>query len=260
MQRMEEPDRHALNSAISLLRGSKRPAVLCGAGISAESGIPTFRDKDGLWEGRRPEEVATPQAFHRDPRDVWNFYRWRVRSLAGVSPNPGHYALATLEERSEQFWLITQNVDGLHKLAGSRNIIEIHGTIREARCRSCSFRCDIQNVIDDELPTCPECHDLTRPAVVWFGEMLPTDALTRAQEGITQCDLMLVVGTSGVVEPAASFAHWAKDHGARVIEINVQATPISEIADVSVFGKSGKVLPKLVEKARYSVDDEHRNK
>jgi NAD-dependent deacetylase len=243
---MNTIDRHALKTAISLLKAAKRRAVLTGAGISAESGVPTFRGQDGLWAGRRPEEVATPEAFARDPADVWEFYRWRLKNLAEVQPNAGHRALAKLERESEQFWLITQNVDGLHRAAGSENVIEVHGTVRAARCSSCSFRCDTAEVVDEELPKCPECRALLRPAVVWFGEMLPQAALAAAQEAIRQCDLMLVVGTSGVVQPAASFADWAKDHGARVIEINIERTPISLIADVTLLGKSGEILPELV--------------
>ena len=243
---MSTGDRHTLNQAVSLLRAAPKRAVLTGAGVSAESGVPTFRGEDGLWEGRRAEDVATPEAFARNPADVWNFYRWRLRKLADVKPNPGHYALARLEAQSEQFWLITQNIDGLHAAAGSQNVIEIHGTIRTVRCNSCSFRRDISKVLDDELPRCPDCENLMRPAVVWFGEMLPPDALRAAEGAIANCDLMLVAGTSGVVQPAASFAYWAKNNGAKVIEVNLEPTPISSIADVSLMGKSGEILPRLV--------------
>ena len=230
-----------------MLQSCHRPAVLTGAGVSAESGVPTIRGKDGLWEGRRVEDVATPEAFRRDPRDVWNFYRWRVRNLGDVRPNPGHFALARLEARYDWFRLITQNVDGLHAAAGSRSPIEIHGTIRQVRCNACEFRQDIVEVLDLDLPRCPRCDDLLRPAVVWFGEMLPTAALAAAEEAISGCDLMMVVGTSGVVQPVASFASWAKGNGAKVVEVNLEPTPISELADVSLFGKSGEILPTLIE-------------
>lgn len=243
-------DRHTLSGAVSLLAGCTKPVILTGAGVSAESGVPTFRGQDGLWEGRRLEEVATPEAFRRDPAMVWNFYRQRIRGLAGVKPNPGHYALVRLEERHEWFRLITQNVDGLHTDAGSRDVIEIHGTIRQARCNGCDHRQDIAGVLDDPLPKCPECDSLLRPAVVWFGEMLPPAALAATEQAIAGCDLMMVVGTSGVVEPAASFALWARSHGAKVVEVNLERTPISEIADVSVFGKSGEILPELIEEGR----------
>ena len=220
--------------------------MLTGAGISAESGVPTFRGAGGLWEGRRVEEVATPEAFVRNPREVWDFYRWRLRNLADVKPNPGHYALARLEERSEHFWLITQNIDGLHAEAGSRNVIEVHGTVREVRCNACHWRQDIREVLEEDVPKCRECGDLMRPAVVWFGEMLPPAALAAAQEATEQCDLMLVVGTSGLVQPAASFAYWAKNNGAKIIEVNLEPTPISSIANVSLLGKSGEILPQLI--------------
>jgi len=220
--------------------------VLTGAGISAESGVPTFRGAGGLWEGRRVEDVATPEAFARNPREVWDFYRWRLRNLAEVKPNPGHYALARLEQRSEHFWLITQNIDGLHAEAGSRNVIEVHGTVREVRCNACRWRQDIREVLEEDVPKCRECGDLMRPAVVWFGEMLPPEALQAAQEATEHCDLMLVVGTSGLVQPAASFAYWAKNNGAKIIEVNLEPTPISSIADVSLLGKSGEILPQLI--------------
>jgi NAD-dependent deacetylase len=243
---MSTIDRHALDEAISLLALSSKRAVLTGAGVSAESGVPTFRGAGGLWEGRRVEDVATPEAFARDPREVWEFYRWRLRKLAEVKPNRGHYAIARLEQKSEPFWLITQNIDGLHAAAGSRNVIEIHGTIRFARCHECHWQRDIREIIDEELPRCQKCDGLMRPAVVWFGEMLPPAALNAAHEAIEQCDLMLVCGTSGVVEPVASFSYWAKHNGAKIIEVNLERTPISSVADVSIFGKSGDILPQLI--------------
>jgi NAD-dependent deacetylase len=246
---MEPAKRDAFSNAVSLVQRSKNVAVLTGAGISAESGVPTFRGHGGLWEGRRPEDVATPEAFHRDPRDVWNFYRWRIKNLDGVQPNPGHYALAEWETRVDNFWLITQNIDGLHTAAGSKNVIEIHGTIREARCSECDHRMDMKKAIEFDVPECERCHALMRPAVVWFGEMLPPAALAAAQHAIEHCNLMLVAGTSGVVQPAASFAVWAKQTGAAVIEVNLEDTPLSPIADVSLFGKSGEILPRLLAEA-----------
>ncbi len=238
--------------AARLLADASHVAVLSGAGVSAESGVPTFRGAGGLWEGHRAEDLATRGAFQRDPEMVWRFYRWRLGVLEGVKPNPGHFALAELERRSERFWLITQNVDGLHREAGSRNVVELHGSIRRARCSSCSWACPMKD-LDFEanrgLPECPSCGKLLRPAVVWFGEALPGEALSVAHEAIGDCDLMLVVGTSGVVEPAASFAGWARSHGAGVVEVNLEPTPISRVADVSLFGRSGEILPLLVQAA-----------
>jgi NAD-dependent deacetylase len=151
-----------------------------------------------------------------------------------------------LERRADHFWLITQNVDGLHRQAGSRTVIEIHGTLRQASCSGCGRTTPINRVVEFDLPECDHCHGLLRPAVVWFGEMLPPAALAAAEHAIEHCDLMLVVGTSGIVQPAASFAAWARKNGARVIEINLEETPISTVADVSLYGRSGDILPRLV--------------
>lgn len=192
-------------------------------------------------------ELATPEAFRRDPEGVWEFYRFRIAGLANVLPNDGHRALADLESRSDRFWLITQNVDGLHRAAGSRNVIELHGTLDSARCQACSYRCPSSELPDEPIPTCPRCGNRLRPAVVWFGESLPEEALARAEEAIGNCEAMLVVGTSGVVQPASSFARWARSRGARVVEINLESTPISDVADVSLFGPAGVVLPRLVD-------------
>lgn len=192
-------------------------------------------------------ELATPEAFRRDPEGVWEFYRFRIAGLANVLPNAGHRALADLESRSDRFWLITQNVDGLHRAAGSQNVIELHGTLDSARCQACSYRCPSSELPDEPIPTCPRCGNRLRPAVVWFGESLPEEALARAEEAIGNCEAMLVVGTSGVVQPASSFARWARSRGARVVEINLESTPISDVADVSLFGPAGVVLPRLVD-------------
>lgn len=192
-------------------------------------------------------ELATPEAFRRDPEGVWEFYRFRIAGLENVLPNDGHRALADLESRSDRFWLITQNVDGLHRAAGSQNVIELHGTLDSARCQACSYRCPSSELPDEPVPACPRCGNRLRPAVVWFGESLPEEALARAEEAIGNCEAMLVVGTSGVVQPASSFARWARSRGARVVEINLESTPISDVADVSLFGPAGVVLPRLVD-------------
>lgn len=240
-----------LDRARRMLAGAGAVAVLTGAGVSAESGVPTFRDPGGLWRGRRPEELATPEAFRRDPVEVWAFYRWRVESLRGVVPNAGHHALARLEAGLDRFWLLTQNVDGLHRAAGSRRVEELHGSIRTARCTRCRGETDVEaalaGVDPGTVPACPACGGALRPAVVWFGEPLPSRALAVAEEAVRECDLMLVVGTSGVVQPAASFAWRARARGARVVEVNPEPTPITEIADVALRGGAARLLPALVD-------------
>ena len=192
-------------------------------------------------------ELATPQAFGRDPEGVWEFYRFRIAGLADVRPNAGHRALVDLERRCERFWLITQNVDGLHRAAGSRNVVELHGSLQQVRCRACDYRSASGDLPGQPVPVCPRCGDILRPDVVWFGESLPGPALAEVEEALGQCQVMLGVGTSGVVEPAASFAHWARSRGARVVEVNLESTPISRVAHVSLFGPAGVVLPRLLE-------------
>jgi NAD-dependent deacetylase len=243
---MSALDERDLAAAADLLSDASRIAVMTGAGISAESGVPTFRGAGGFWRGRSAMDLATPQAFNRDPEDVWKFYRYRIDGLSRVEPNEGHRALVSLERRCERFWLITQNVDGLHHAAGSERVIELHGTLAEVRCRVCAYRCRSSELPDDPVPGCPSCGDILRPAVVWFGEDLPRAALAEADEAMAQCEVMLVVGTSGLVEPAASFARWARSRGASIVEVNLETTPISSVADVSVFGPAGEVLPRIV--------------
>ncbi len=223
---------------------------LTGAGVSAESGVPTFRGRGGLWRGRRAEDLATPQAFQRDPEGVWEFYNDRREKLLGCTPNAGHSAIAALEDVFDDWTLITQNVDGLHRQAGSKNIVELHGNIWTTRCTAC---CQEFDHFRDKLgsrPTCDDCGGLLRPGVVWFGEMLPPDALSAAQNAASRCQAILVVGTSSVVEPAASMAGWARAHGALVVEINLERTPLSKEADVCLVGKAGEILPRLVSALR----------
>ena len=191
-------------------------------------------------------DLATPRAFDRDPEGVWEFYRYRIAGLSEVEPNDGHRALAALERRCERFWLITQNVDGLHRAAGSENVTELHGSLERARCRVCSYRCASVDLPPDPVPACPVCGDALRPAVVWFGENLPGPAVAAADEAMRECEVMLVVGTSGVVEPAASFARWAGSRGAGIVEVNLEVTPISGIANVTLLGPAGFLLPRLV--------------
>lgn len=225
---------------------SKRTVVLTGAGISAESGVPTFRGSDGLWRSFRAEDLATPEAFARDPRLVWEWYDWRRGKVAQTRPNPGHLALAELEQNKPDFTLITQNVDGLHDLAGSTAPLKLHGDIWELRCTGCSYKGVNREVPLPEIPPRCECGALLRPAIVWFGESLPADVLDRAWAKSEQADLFLVVGTSALVHPAASLPLVASRSGARVVEINLEPTAISDQVDISLMGKSGELLPQII--------------
>jgi len=225
---------------------ARRVACLTGAGISAESGIPTFRGAQGFWAGRRAEELATPEAFARDPEDVWKFYFWRRGLLREKRPNAGHHALAAMEAKAAEFTLITQNVDDLHRLAGSRNVLEVHGNIWIDRCTGCGQ--EVRRTIEDhsdEIPWCGACGAMMRPGVVWFGEMLPDGVFERAQSAAGNCDVMFVVGTSSVVYPAASLGSWAKANGAFVVEVNPDDTPLSGVVDVRFPFASGAVLPAI---------------
>jgi NAD-dependent deacetylase len=227
------------------VEGARSIAVMTGAGISAESGVPTFRGAGGLWREYRAEDLATPEAFERDPRLVWEWYDWRRQQIAPAKPNLAHYALVTLEKRAPEFTLITQNVDGLHAAAGSRNLLEIHGSIWRTRCLSCHAVRESRGPLARVPPRCP-CEGLLRPDVVWFGEALPYEAMKRAFRAVEECDLMLVVGTSGVVQPAASLGEMALRHGAAVIEVNVEPSATSSAATLFLEGKAGETLPRLV--------------
>lgn len=220
--------------------------VLTGAGISAESGIPTFRGEEGLWQNYRPEELATPDAFWKDPKLVWEWYEWRRNIIKQAKPNPGHYALAELEAETMNFLLITQNVDGLHQMSGSRNILEMHGNLWQVRCTKCGHIEENHDVPMAELPPrCVKCGDIGRPNVVWFNEIIPMEVIDKSLKAIEHCDVMLIVGTSGVVEPAASMGLVAKQTGKCVIEINLEQTPSSGLYDFNLNGKSGEILPLL---------------
>lgn len=239
-------DDTSLLEAAAIVRAARCVAVLTGAGVSAESGVPTFRGDGGFWKGYRAEDVATPQAFARDPRLVWEFYNFRRALLTHVQPNPAHHALVDLENQVEAFTLITQNVDGLHRLAGSRNLLEVHGNLWRLRCTGCRATTDGAHEPLPELPACPQCGALLRPDVVWFGEALPEQVWGRATAATAQCDCLIVAGTSAVVYPAAGLVHLARG---RVIEVNLEETPASGGADVSLRGKAGAVLPQLVRRA-----------
>lgn len=233
---------------VARLRAARRVMALTGAGISAESGVPTFRDaQTGLWAQFDPLELATPTAFARNPRRVWDWYAWRRELVAQARPNAGHFALAALEARVPAFLLATQNVDGLHARAGSRNLVELHGNIGRVKCsRDGRAVARWDDPPDDLPPRCPHCGAFLRPDVVWFEEMLPADALARAEEAARRCEVMLVVGTAAEVYPAAALPQYAKAAGARVVEVNPDATAISRLCDDTLRAPSGAALPALV--------------
>lgn len=232
---------------IALLLRTSKLAALTGAGASQESGLRTFRDaQSGLWAQYRPEDLASPQAFARDPKLVWDWYAWRREAVKAVRPNPGHYALVEIEKRIPVFTLITQNVDGLHRMAGSRNVLELHGNIQRVRCSECYTFAEIWGDDSESVPRCEVCGGLLRPDVVWFGEALPRDPLEAAVEAARTCDVFFSIGTSGIVQPAASLAYAARNRGAVVVEINLEPTPLTPKADFFLQGKSGEVLPALV--------------
>jgi NAD-dependent protein deacetylase/lipoamidase len=225
-------------------------AMLSGAGISAESGVPTFRDaRTGLWARFDPLQLATPTAFATHPKLVWDWYAWRRELVATVRPNPAHDALVDIERRIPDCLLITQNVDGLHRRAGSRNVVELHGNIGRVKCSREGTAVENWDCVDSEVPRCASCGALLRPDVVWFEEMLPRDALAAAEAMARRCDLMLVVGTSAEVYPAAALPSIAKAAGALVIEINPNVTTLSATADYALRGDAGRVLPALVQEA-----------
>lgn len=233
---------------VNTLRGARSVVVLTGAGISAESGIPTFRDSQtGLWAQYNPTQLATPEAFAENPRLVMDWYRWRTELVGRSAPNPGHHALAEMERRLPGFTLITQNVDGLHMLAGSQNIIELHGQINRLRCTSSTCHHTQNGWPADPLPACPECGSPLRPDVVWFGEALPKGALKAALDTSRAADLFFSIGTSGVVEPAASLPYEALRAGATIVEVNPQPTPLSVYAKFYCAYPAGVFLPAMVE-------------
>jgi NAD-dependent deacetylase len=229
------------------LKVSRNVVVLTGAGISQESGVPTFRGADGLWKNFRAEDLATLEAFEKNPVLVWQWYDWRRGLIKPLKPNPGHYALAELEEHIEHFTLVTQNVDGLHRTAGSKHPIEMHGTLWRVRCMQCRKRFENREVPIEILPKCKACGGLLRPDVVWFGEALDQEILYAISAALETAQAMLVVGTSGAVQPAASFGLMAKRAGAFVAEFNRSKTPQSTFFDISFQGKAGELLPQLVE-------------
>jgi NAD-dependent deacetylase len=230
-----------------LIRSSNYVVVFTGAGISADSGIPTFRGPGGLWEKYKPEELASPWGFRKDPLLVWRWYAWRMRIIYSAKPNAAHILVAKLEDMGKVKAVITQNVDGLHQRAGSKKVIELHGNIWRARCTSCGYKWILSRPPEDsELPLrCPRCNSLARPDVVWFGEPLPSQALRAAWEEMEKANLVIVIGTSGVVEPAGSLPLIAKERGAKLININPEPNRYYDIADVNVMERADPFARKL---------------
>lgn len=242
------PSAHNLSDAQAAIRQANWIVVLTGAGISAESGVPTFRDaQTGLWARYRPEDLATPEAFLSDPQLVWKWYAWRRELVAAALPNAGHRALVDLERRTARFTLVTQNVDGLHARAGSRHVIELHGNLFTDVRFDDHLQIARNAQTDDIPPRCKETGQLVRPGVVWFGEALPTAALDAALNAAKSCDVLLSVGTSTVVEPAASLPFIALQSGATVVEVNPVDTPLTRHCHYALRGKAAEMLPLLVD-------------
>jgi NAD-dependent deacetylase len=235
-----------MDQARNWIHGASSLVALTGAGISAESGIPTFRGADGLWKQYKPEDLATPQAFARDPRLVWEWYDWRRSLIAKSEPNTGHRALVQLENVKPGFTLITQNVDGLHERAGSRRVLKLHGDIWRLQCSECGRNWPDRRTPLPKLPPHCGCGAIARPGVVWFGEPLG-EVWAEAEHAAREADVLLVVGTSALVQPAASLALIAKSAGARVIEINPDETPLSSHVDLSLRRSAGETLPQLID-------------
>ena len=232
---------------LEAIHGARQVVALTGAGISAESGVPTFRDaRSGLWAKFKPEELATPEAFRRNPKIVWEWYAWRRQLVARVEPNAGHRALVEWERRVPHFTLITQNVDGLHQRAGSRDVIELHGNLARTRCFEEDVLVDRWEDTGEIPPRCPRCGGWLRPDVVWFNEMLPPEAIERALEASRACDVFLSIGTSALVHPAASLPFEASACGATVVEVNPDDTPLTAHVHFRLRGPAGVMLPTLL--------------
>lgn len=232
---------------IETLKNAKRVTVLTGAGVSAESGVPTFRDaQTGLWSKFKPEELATPGAFRKNPRMVWEWYEWRRKLVSEARPNPAHLALAQMEKIFPEFYLITQNIDGLHQRAGSKNVCELHGNIMRTKCFTEGMIISKWKETGDVPPKCPNCGGLLRPDVVWFEEAMPEEETELAFRVSRNCDLFFSIGTSAVVYPAAALPIEALENGATVVEINPDPTPLTKKTDFVLNGRAGEVLPQML--------------
>ncbi len=237
------------DSLIQTLKRARKVVVSTGAGVSAESGVPTFRGVDGIWRKMNPEVLASIDGFMRKPEIVWEWYQYRRSVMQKAQPNPGHYAIAEMEKLFPEMTLITQNTDGLHARAGSTRILELHGNITKNKCFSCGRQFTGEIDCDAPLPKCP-CGGMIRPDVVWFGEMLPEATIQAAYLAAEESEVFFSVGTSAIVQPAASLPMVARRHGAYVIEINLEPTSHTPAVDLFLQGKSGEVLPKLLERMR----------
>lgn len=250
-----------MDQLIERLRTATRVTVLTGAGVSAASGVPTFRGATGMWKQFRPEQLATPGAFARDPKTVWEWYDWRRQLIAKVEPNDAHHVLARWQTRFPQFTLITQNVDGLHERAGSTDVIRYHGSIWRMKCagnagagagagnaglKACATEWeDLRAPLPELPPRCPHCGALARPGVVWFGEPIPPSAARAASDAAANCDVFLTIGTSSVVYPAAALVHDAAHHGAFTAEINVEATEATSLVNAALQGPAEVLLTRI---------------
>lgn len=240
------PDAAALAQARAWVASAERIMVLTGAGVSAESGVATFRDAlTGLWEKFKPEDMATEAAYRKHPRMVWDWYQERRERVLQAQPNPAHLAIAALAKR-KAVTLVTQNVDGLHQRAGSEGVIELHGNLFANKWLGGCGKCDVATAVPGRPPRCATCGAMLRPGVVWFGEQLPLVANYRAEEAANTCDVCLVVGTSGMVYPAAGLPGLAKDHGAKVIVVNPEPSALDATADLVIHQPAGVCLPAML--------------
>lgn len=234
---------------LSAMTAARSVVAFTGAGISAESGVPTFRGTDGIWTKFKPEELANMSAFMKNPALVWEWYAERKRVIAGIHPNAGHLALARMQEIFPDFAVVTQNIDNLHRRAGSNVVHELHGNIERNYCLTCGAPASNAEVLAQQgAPVCARCRGLVRPDVVWFGELLPEDEWEESERAMSRADVCLCIGTSGIVYPAASLPVIARHHGALLVEINPERTPLSDLADEVLTGPAGVILPALCDK------------
>ncbi len=239
-------------TVINKIVSAKRIVFFTGAGISAESGIPVFRGKDGIWNKLNPQELANFSAFLKNPGLVTEWYQHRRKIIEESKPNPGHLAIADIEKLFPEVTVITQNVDNLHKRAGSKTIYELHGNIERNYCIKCKKAYEGKILFEEKIPKC-DCGGLIRPDVVWFGEYLPQDQFNASQNASKNSDIFFIVGTSAIVFPAASLIYTAKESGSFLIEINIEETEISSQVNFSLFGKAGNVLPEILERLKIEI-------